>query len=326
MTESLRVFASDLIDYAGLFPPSKLPMDDAVANYARYRASEDAWMLGRFIAPAARLGDFETAALPHLPDLEDIAGSGDRGGPGESPWAVSAVVSLDRLDEDVERIFELNRRHSRPLGDDADDETDGGAARLVVDAVELHVPDARAVDRALEIIPEQLDPFFEVPLGEPDRVRGIVTALAGTGAKAKIRCGGVERGLFPPIDAVAGFLVDAAAAGVAFKATAGLHHPLRGEFNMTYDPDPPRCVMHGFVNVFAAAALAREAQADRAALERVLAETDPRAITLGKDGLAWEELEVSVSKLARVRESFALSFGSCSFTEPTAELRELGWL
>ena len=49
-----------LIDYAGLFPPAALAMDDAVGRYARPTgAGRDAWMLGRFIVPASRLGEFE---------------------------------------------------------------------------------------------------------------------------------------------------------------------------------------------------------------------------------------------------------------------------
>src|SRR5262245_52201803 len=55
MKASLRALLSGVIDYAGLFPPAKLPMTEAVANYLRYRESEEAWMLGRFVCPAARL-------------------------------------------------------------------------------------------------------------------------------------------------------------------------------------------------------------------------------------------------------------------------------
>ena len=55
---------------------------------------------------------------------------------------------------------------------------------------------------------------------------------------------------------LARFIAACAAAGVPWKATAGLHHPVRAEQALTYEPGAPRAVMHGFLNVFAAAAFA----------------------------------------------------------------------
>src|SRR6185436_2132053 len=54
IARSLRVLLADLIDYAGLFPPAALSMQDAVRNYARYAEGEHAWMLGKFVVPEAR--------------------------------------------------------------------------------------------------------------------------------------------------------------------------------------------------------------------------------------------------------------------------------
>ena len=50
---------SGLVDYAGLFPPASLDMPSAVRNYDAYRRGPHAWMLGRLIVPASRLGEFE---------------------------------------------------------------------------------------------------------------------------------------------------------------------------------------------------------------------------------------------------------------------------
>src|SRR5713101_2167456 len=57
MLPSLRAMLTGIIDYAGMFPPAKLPLDQAIRNYARYRTEPESWMLGRFICPAARLGE-----------------------------------------------------------------------------------------------------------------------------------------------------------------------------------------------------------------------------------------------------------------------------
>ena len=46
MNASLRALLTGVVDYAGLFPPARLPLDEAIRNYARYRQGSDAWMLG----------------------------------------------------------------------------------------------------------------------------------------------------------------------------------------------------------------------------------------------------------------------------------------
>ena len=55
MKTSLSFFQDHLIDYAGLFPPSNLSLDDAINNYANYKNSEDTWMLGPFVLPVSQL-------------------------------------------------------------------------------------------------------------------------------------------------------------------------------------------------------------------------------------------------------------------------------
>jgi hypothetical protein len=83
--------------------------------------------------------------------------------------------------------------------------------------------------------------------------------------------------------------------------------------------------MHGFLNVFAAGALA-PAGASREDLEALLCEGDPKALRLGPDALAWRHLRASADDVRAARRSFATSFGSCSFAEPVAGLREIGVL
>jgi hypothetical protein len=120
-------------------------------------------------------------------------------------------------------------------------------------------------------------------------------------ARAKIRTGGPTPEAYPSAETLAGFLCRAAKARVAFKATAGLHHPL---------PSPP---MHGFVNVFLAASLAWHGAKE----PEVLA-------ALADAEFAWKGL--TAEQIRAARREFAISFGSCSFEEPVEDLRGLGWL
>ena len=162
-----------------------------------------------------------------------------------------------------------------------------------------------------------------MPLG--DELDGLLSTLRRRGARAKARTGGVVPDAIPDPADLARFIAACAAASVPWKATAGLHHPIRAERALTYEPGSPRAVMHGFLNVFAAAAFAGGG-APAADLEAVLREEDAAAFRLDEDGLSWRHLRVATAELARSRRDFASSFGSCSFAEPVADLRSLGVL
>ena len=147
----------------------------------------------------------------------------------------------------------------------------------------------------------------------------LLDAIARHGLRAKIRTGGLTPDALPPIGNVAAFLRACKAAGVAFKATAGLHHPLRCVKPLTYAADAPTGTMHGFLNVFLAAAMLDHADA-------ILREDDARAFTFDDHGVSWREHRVTTDALRVMRRDFATSFGSCSFEEPIEDLRTLGLL
>ena len=59
MKNSLQTLMNGLIDYAGLFPPAKLPLNEAVAEYISHFKDNKKWILGRFIMPVSQLKDLE---------------------------------------------------------------------------------------------------------------------------------------------------------------------------------------------------------------------------------------------------------------------------
>jgi len=159
-----------------------------------------------------------------------------------------------------------------------------------------------------------LPTYCEAPI---DRISG--------GGFAKLRAGGLTPDAIPPSDEIADFLCAAVARRIPFKATAGLHHPIRSERPLTYAPDSPRAVMHGFVNVFLAASFAWHGM-DCAALTDLLNETDPENFRFLDGAVRWRGQTLSTAQVAGARREFAHSFGSCSFEEPVTDLRQLGWL
>ncbi len=150
--------------------------------------------------------------------------------------------------------------------------------------------------------------------------------IAGiAGGFAKVRTGGLTPETIPSSEALADFLCDAAARRLAFKATAGLHHPIRSRHPLTKAAGGPCATMHGFVNVFVAAAFAWHG-AEHAAILEVLNEGDAGAFQFPAGALRWRGRSLTVAEVQSARRDFAHSFGSCSFVEPVADLRALGWL
>ena len=227
LARTKEALLTGLIDYAGMFPPASLSLEEAVRNYESYARGEYSWILGRFIIPLARAHE-----VSHLP------------------------LSV--------------------LGDGPFD---------VVETKEIVEPNGRTV-----------------------YVEGVAPSqLAGRGLRAKIRTGGVTPEAFPSAERIAQFIRECRDHHVAFKATAGLHHPLRCVKPLTYEANAPTGTMHGFLNVFLAAAIP-----DRA--EEVLLDNDfALSVNLTRDEIAY-------------MRTWAISFGSCSFEEPINDLKELGWL
>ena len=285
-----RALLRDLIDYAGLFPPASLTMAQAVANYDSYLHSEWNWILGRFIVPVARIGEFE----------ETCSGLPRTVGTDLAKWRLSVLLGADP-GPDVERIRQFSHRMA------------------AVESVEVKVANAEEIARLSKIIPVDLATYFEIPLFDS---AACIAAVAECGRRAKIRMGGETADRFPSAANVIEFIHLCAASNVPFKATAGLHHPLRSVHRLTYQPESASAMMHGFVNLFIAAAFVRAGMQSDIAVH-LIEEQSEEAFHFDLDGVAWHQYRLSPGEIAEAHRAFAISFGSCSFTEPIADLRTL---
>lgn len=295
---SIRLLLSRVIDYAGLFPPASLDMGAAVQEYAEHGAGASAWALGRFVLPSARLDEFEREAAPVLPQES-----------GRS-WALSALLSSD-IEEDLQRIMGFNERHR-----------DVRRGAVLVDTVELKTHTPREVAHAAELLDRNFSSYMEVPVIEDPAE--IIAAIATTHARAKIRTGGVTADAFPSSAQVVRFVARCIAHDVAFKATAGLHHPWRAEYRLTYAPDAPLGTMYGFLNMLLATAALHAGLGERAAAE-LLEERDAATVEFDATGARWRGRLVPVDALRLARDSM-VAFGSCSFREPIDDLRAMALL
>jgi hypothetical protein len=302
---AVRALLVDAIDYAGLFPPAQLDMGGAVAEYASYLASDDAWALGWFVVPAGRLEELGLAASALYGACSPSLG-------GDRFWPLSVVFGADAA-ADMARVSAFHSAQG----------TDDGGWWSRVDGVAARASTPAGIAEIARVVPEDVDRFIEIPVGGD--VDALVRAIADARAFAKIRTGGTTADAFPASGDVVRFLRACTTMQVPFKATAGLHHPLRGDYPLTYAPDSASGTMYGFLNVMLAAALLRSGASDDAA-RAALEERQPNALRLDDSGVHWRDHHLAVDDLLQSRERAIRSFGSCSFREPIDDLTSLGVL
>ena len=296
MTPALSILLKDILDYAGLFPPASLDMPKAVTEYERHLTEDTVGMLGGFVCPAARLDELARNAECRNWRLSILGTNAD-----------SISQALNCVHDDLERIKSFMSENRG----------------FTLSALELRVP---PTPRHLEELPRAVETlfsiqpaphfFYELAWGaEWPRVFSDLK-VGGRAIKAKIRTGGLEASAFPTCEQLAAFMIAAREARIPWKATAGLHHPLR-KFQREVGTK-----MHGFLNVFLGAALAWKG-GDEAALVELLNEEDAGALQFTDDAVLWRNHVLDRELLSRTRSEFALSFGSCSYQEPIEDLKAL---
>jgi len=295
----LRQFLTGFIDYAGLFPPAKLGMDEAVRCYAEYRAGPDREFLGRFVLPASRLEEFGNAAAKYL-----------ERGDGSVPWCLSVLVDGDAS---FARKAMLNFTASHM--------SNSPAGHALCDAVEVRALDDIQIATLTKSFTSPIRIFFEV--APDDRLERNLELVARNGGAAKIRTGGTTADAFPSAQAVIKFVAACNRLDIPFKATAGLHHAVCGSYPLTYEANSGRAQMFGFVNLFLASAFIRKGMSERDA-QHVLEEANAAEFDFRESGVTWRGHDLNRDDLRMSRSQLFLSFGSCSFEEPVDEASDLG--
>lgn len=285
---TLKTLLQGAIDYAGLFPPAALPMDEACAEYRSLVLGEHSWLVNRFVCPVAWLSDL----LNYLPPS------------GSDPWPISVLgTSLEGYRQDLNAI----ERFEEAAGD-----------RAVVEGYEVKVlPDQVHFGALKSLANVGFDEvFLEVPFGSTqlERIHDIAT-VEGLGVKA--RTGGLQASAFPSSSDLASFIYESIALDLPLKMTAGLHHPLPIHDEATEGD------MHGFLNVLCATVLAKELDLTRPEIEQILNFASPKDFMFTPENLTVGGWTCDLSAITSGRETF-LNWGSCSVTEPLEDLARLG--
>lgn len=296
----------NIIDYAGLYPPANLSLEEAFGNFVKYQNDPDSWMLARFVIPAKRL----TELAPLMPADTSLAFTTlGRGGKNADEF-------FPNLELDIADINEFRSKFD---------------SQVSVDAFEVAVPISELTEssKAISLVQKAADilsaakltPFFEAPFGDgwDERVELLISAVQKTGACFKLRTGGVTPDAFPSPKQMAWAIASVRDSGIFMKCTAGLHHPIR-HYN-----ESVQTKMYGFINVFGAGMLAGDQSLSQEKIQMILEDENASHFLFDDEGFSWKDLRIAISGIANARKKM-ISFGSCSFEEPREDLQKLNLL
>jgi len=282
---AIQSLLSGLFDYAGLYPPAGLSLQCAASNYLDYASGKHASALGKFIINSDRLEEFRSVVGDSL-----------------KQFRLSVIVpESDALDEAL-----------RAVGGDA-----------TIDTAEIKLAGLQGFEQMSAKFSNSITTYVEIPFA-PSGFDAL-SVVSDLGMRAKIRMGGVVPEAFPSVPDIVRMLSELAKLRLPFKATAGLHHPIRSIQPLTYKAQSARGTMHGFINLCCAAAVLYFG-GDESDAEKVLLEEDATAWKIDRGSLGWRHLKWTRDQLTRLRREFFVSIGSCSFKEPIEDLRTIGWL
>ena len=328
MKQSLYSLLSKIIDYAGLFPPARLTLDEAIHNYAKYRKGPDHWMLSRFIIPAGKLSELNTykdELLEKNPPY-DLSVTGSKGD--------TVKEFIEGLKSDLKYLQQVHEDNPGLLT------TQVYETRLPLELIKQH--DKKAVSKLLDEVmimfekesPEPVSVFYESVFDDDYLTDNIIVmdALAQHQLKIskavslkkylltgfKLRCGGVKAEMFPSPEQVTFAVNHAIHSDLTMKATAGLHHPIRHFDNAV------NTKMHGFFNLFFGGIISYTHGLNDDQLKTIIEDEEVDNFNFDNHHLRWKDYEADIKQIEKARRKCIVSYGSCSFDEPRDDLRALG--
>ncbi len=268
-----------LLDDAALFPPAALPLPDAVAAHRVHRAAGYAAAVGPFLLAAAGVADLVALLDDEAPDgsVLDVVLVAR---PGADPATLTAARDALRDRADVRVV-------GAELG------WEDGWRELGLDDLPL---------------------ALELPHGEQHdlALADVRSALReGLPVVAKFRTGPTPTWPWPDEAELADLLVLAAALDVPVKLTGGLHHAVRGRYEVSGIGEEN----HGLLNVLVATSAATSG-ARREEVAGLLAVRDAPA--LADLVAAWPDATATSVR------TVLTGYGCCTVTDPLGELAGLG--
>jgi hypothetical protein len=316
--KSLEYFCENLIDYAGLFPPAKLSLNEAFDNYIKYKNGHFKWMLSQFVCPVKMLKELITLIRNNYPGEKDIY--------------ISAIPEGGNTTEEFIKNFNNDLISCSDFishcGDSAEINT--FEIKLPEEIINEHHPKKiseliNSVSSGInEKISEQAFVFFEGITGTDwkKNISSLINAIeihneSISNCGFKLRTGGIAADSFPSPKQISFSIRECLDREVRMKFTAGLHHPF------IHNDIEIGTTMYGFINVFAAGIIAMRHNISNHGMEKILTDESPGNFIFKDDTFSWKDWNISTGEINFARKNLVVSFGSCSFDEPVDDLKLL---
>ncbi len=298
MLRTVATLMDSAIDFAGLFPPAKMQMTDAIEEYLNLINGTENWIVNRFVCPATRLDELgKMLSTRNNTEAINLAVVSQGG------------LTLDTFETILESDAKLMNAFSIEFGQIA-----------TIEALELKVPTDDQLPKALKDLGSfsHIDVFAELPTDQSG-FDGLAEVAATEWIGAKGRSGGIEPAMVPTSMLLAGFLKTCLDLQLRFKLTAGLHEPVR-HFDKAVGTD-----VHGFGNVIGACLFHSAFDLSTSEIAEILERSELSWFEVSDDRIRIQNQDFSIDDLEEFRGDFE-GFGSCSIQEPLEGMAKLGWL
>ncbi len=290
-----------LIDDASLFPPASLALPDALMRFHARRQ-------GRYHAIAGRFVVAGTTIEPLMAAFDTRHGGIDLSVVLDAESLAASVATMRRMTEVLPQLalaaFEIRLPEREIDTGELVGWTQTLQELVQSESVEIFVETRFARD------------WTTAPSEIADTIEDAKSRTGDDALGAKVRCGGVAADAFPTPEQLASFVLAMRDAGLAWKATGGLHAALyRSGFGHG---------THGFINLLAAALLANDRAIEDEEVAHVLSEESYDAFVLDERRFGWHDNIIHDDAVREGRDLAMRSYGSCSFDDPVDDLRRFG--
>tara|TARA_A100001011_G_C14315735_1_gene847888 strand:- start:3531 stop:4457 length:927 start_codon:yes stop_codon:yes gene_type:complete len=283
---SSSYFFNQIIDYAGFFPPSQLPIEEAFYNFLDYQYEAHNRMLSRFICPAQ-----------HLQTIYDLSIQKDT-----SNIPIIIVGSV----KDIENQIHWMTMHKDILSFSAA-ETKFDYRKDGLTSVE------KIINNDINLNKIFLE--SDIDLKDFRFISFLDNISKNTSFGLKIRCGGAIAKSVPHVNLLSKLFILCAERAIPLKFTAGLHRAVRHINNYNN-------IEHGFINVFLGGIAAYSGIKDEIFISSIIECQNKNKFVFSDSGISFENIQIKVADIKKAREKVT-SFGSCNFIKPIEDLTNM---
>lgn len=320
LLKSVEAFTENLIDYAGLFPPAKLPLKEALNNYLKYKTESYNRILSKFICPAKLLPDLENLINNNLSNKD---------------LSISILGTSGNNLKDFKKNFEDDINYWNNFISKFENIATTKSFEIKFPEGLIANYDSKEISDLINYISNNIKNkisqpaflFFEGFMGSDwkKNIKSLIDGINISNEKEinfgfKLRTGGENPEAFPTPEQIAFTIRECLDRSVPMKCTAGLHHPLR-----QYDK-ATGTMMHGFINVFGAGIIAMRHNISDIGLKEILSDENPANFIFTNEYFSWKDWRMQIEDITFARKDLIISFGSCSFDEPIDDLKSLNLL